>query len=51
VGTIIVRVIPILSISKRSKHSKPRIKQQKLREIGNISEEVVKGDVRSHAIK
>lgn len=46
-GTISVKLTPILSYRKRIH---PKGKKTELREVGEVSEESVKGDVRSHMI-
>ncbi|KAI4696340.1 uncharacterized protein J4E88_000515 [Alternaria novae-zelandiae] len=48
VGTISVKLTPILSYRKRIH---PKGKKTELREVGEVSEESVKGDVRSHMIR
>ncbi|KAH8625607.1 hypothetical protein IG631_19486 [Alternaria alternata] len=47
VGTISVAITPVLSIRRKPK---PKGRKKELKEFGIISEETVKGDVRSHAI-
>ena len=47
-GTISVTFIPVLSYRKKTNGTR---KKMELREIGEVSEEAVKGDVRSHAIR
>ena len=48
VGTISVVLTPILRYRKSSEH---RLWRSGLREIGPVSEEAIKGDVRSHVIR
>ena len=47
VGTISVVITPILSMLKERR---PKGRKRELKEFGMISEETVKGDVRSHTI-
>ncbi|RYO64495.1 hypothetical protein AA0116_g3223 [Alternaria tenuissima] len=47
VGTISVAITPVLSIRRKPK---PKGRKKELKEFGIISEETVKGDVRSHTI-
>ena len=47
VGTISVVLTPVLS---RQRRSNLKSKKKELRKIGVVSEEAVKGDVRSHVI-
>ena len=48
VGTISVKLTPILGYRRRMH---PKGRKMELREVGEVSEESVKGDVRSHMIR